>query len=513
MHPSIHAQLTPDKIAYIVAGSNSVVTYKQLDERSNQGAHLLRQVGLQTGDHVCVLSGNDSNFLEIIWAAQRSGLFYTCIPTHLVEREIAFIVKDSGSKVLISSFSISSDLEREIAGCEIFAPNMRNFLEERKDQSSAPIGDEAAGIEMLYSSGTTGMPKGIKTDLPVGGIANRTVLFDFCETRYGMGADMVYLSPAPLYHSAPLRFCMIANRMGATCIIMEKFDPEAALALIERFGVSHAQFVPTHFIRMLKLPDDIRSKYDLSSLQVIIHAAAPCPAGVKADMIEWFGPIISEYYAGTEMNGLTVINSPEWLERPGSVGRPVWGRIQICDEGGDLQPAGTVGAVFFADGPTFEYHNDEAKTAGSRNRHGGSTLGDVGWVDEDGYLYLTDRSSFMIISGGVNIYPQEIENALILHPEVVDVAVIGAPDAEMGEQVVAVIQPASWEAAGPELGERLLEFLSDKVSRTKLPRRIDFDPALPRSDAGKLLKRIVRDRYWPALEASVSSKPSKADQP
>jgi len=494
MHPSIHARTTPDKPAYIMAGSGETVTYADLDARSNQGAHLLRALGLKRGDGIALMLENDARFFEIVWAAQRAGLYYSCVSTRLAPPEIAFIVADSGSRVLVASAPVAADLVApELI---IFAPGTRDFVAERDAFPTTPIADETPGTDMLYSSGTTGRPKGIRPPLPEGSLDQTNALTEFGRSHYGMASDTIYLSPAPLYHSAPLRWSMSVQKLGGTVIVMEKFDPEAALALIERFRVTHAKFVPTHFIRMLKLPEDVRGRYDLSSLRVVFHAAAPCPVEVKSAMMAWFGPIIHEFYAGTEANGLTAIGPQDWLAHPGSVGRAVWGTIRICDEAGEPLPVGEVGAIHFADGPAFAYHNDPEKTASSRNRHGWTTLGDVGRVDAEGYLYLTDRQSFMIISGGVNIYPQEIEDAIVTHPKVADVAVIGAPDAEMGERVVAVVQPADWADAGPALVDDLTTWLQGRIGRIKQPRQIDFVRELPRHPTGKLLKRLVRDRYW-----------------
>jgi long-chain acyl-CoA synthetase len=495
MHPSIHAARTPDKPAYIMAGSGERVTYAQLEARSNQGAHLFRALGLKRGDGVALLLENSARFFEIVWAAQRAGLYYTCLSTRLATPEIAFILSDSGSRVLIASMPVPADLPTE--GVTVFAPGARDFVAERGAMPETPIADQSPGNDMLYSSGTTGRPKGIRPPLPEGSLSQTNALTEFGRSSYGMNADSIFLSPAPLYHAAPLRWCMSIQKLGGTVIVMEKFDPEETLALIERFAVTHAQFVPTHFIRMLKLPEDVRASYDLSSLQVAYHAAAPCPAEVKQAMIDWWGPIIHEFYGGTEANGLTAIGPEEWLTHPGSVGRAIWGRIRICDEDGEPLPPRETGNIYFSDGAPFEYHNDPEKTAQSRNRRGWTTLGDVGWVDDEGFLYLTDRQSFMIISGGVNIYPQEIEDALITHPRVADVAIVGAPDADMGERVVAVVQPMDWADAGPALAEELCAHLSGRVGKLKLPRQIDFDPELPRHPNGKLLKRIVRARYWP----------------
>ncbi|MDR7104122.1 acyl-CoA synthetase [Croceicoccus sp. BE223] len=502
MHPSVHAAATPAKPALIMAASGEPVTFEMLEDRSNRTAHLLRSLGLVRGDVIALLLDNRPEFFDLVWGAHRCGLYYVCISTQLLPAEIEFILQDCGAKVLFAAPGLDgkvADVARANA-VDLFSvagKTGRDYLAEREAMPATRIADESAGNDMLYSSGTTGRPKGIKPPLPDGPLAVPNGLTRLGESAYGMGPDTVFLSPAPLYHAAPLRWCMAVQMLGGTVVVMDKFDPEAALAAIERYGVTHAQWVPTHFVRMLKLPDEVRARYDCSTLRNVFHAAAPCPVEVKQAMIAWWGPIVHEFYGGTEANGLTNIGPQDWLRKPGSVGLPMWGTPKICDEDGNELPAGQTGTIYFADGQPFEYHNDPEKTAASRNAHGWTTIGDVGWLDEDGFLYLTDRKSYMIISGGVNIYPQEIENQLLLHPEVADAAVIGAPDPDLGERVVAVVQPADPDAAGPELAERITAFLRTKVGRIKVPRQVDFDPALPRTPTGKLMKRLVRDRYWP----------------
>jgi long-chain acyl-CoA synthetase len=505
MHPSHHARTNPDKPAYIMAGSGETVTYGQLEARSNQGAHLFRSLGINKGDSVALFLENTPRYYEILWAAQRSGLRFTAISSKLTAGEVEYIVKDCEAKAFIASESLAGvalPLAPLIPGVKLYmvdgaAPPYDSFEAARAAFPTTPIADEGAGGAMLYSSGTTGRPKGVKRavtgetpiDAPNG-------LAMMGQALYGWTPDSIYLSPAPLYHAAPLGWSMGVQALGGTVVLMERFDPEDALRLIEKHKVTTAQWVPTHFVRMLKLDPAVRSRYDTSSLTQVFHAAAPCPVPIKQQMIEWWGPIISEYYAGTEGNGFTAINSAEWLEHKGSVGRSLNAELKICDEDGNPLPPRTEGTVYFAGGGEFEYHNDPKKTAESRNQHGWTTLGDVGWVDEEGYLYLTDRKSFMIISGGVNIYPQEIENLLITHPKVADVAVVGAPHEEMGEQVVAVIQPANWADAGDELAAELSAFARANLSHVKAPRRIDFMAELPRHQTGKLYKRLIRDAYW-----------------
>ncbi|MBB5685899.1 acyl-CoA synthetase [Sphingobium boeckii] len=501
MHPSVHAENRAGKPAFIMGATGETVNYAQLEARSNQGAHLFRSMGLSRGDGLAVMLDNNRFFLEVIWAAQRAGLYYTCISTRLVPAEVAFILDDSGAKALVTAGAIVPDIAQAARDLGIAILTVgggeRDFEVERAKFPETPIADQSPGNDMLYSSGTTGRPKGIRPPLPEGSLAETNPLTELGQTVYGMDSDTVFLSPAPLYHAAPLRWCMSVQKLGGTVIIMEKFDAEEALALIERYRVTHAQWVPTHFIRMLKLEPDVRARHDTSSLKTVFHAAAPCPVPVKQAMMDWWGPIIHEFYGGTEANGLTSIGPEEWLARPGSVGRPMWGRPRICDDDGHALPPRETGTIFFADGAPFSYHNDPEKTAASRNRHGWTTIGDVGWLDEEGYLYLTDRKSFMIISGGVNIYPQEIEDALVIHPKVADVAVIGAPDPDMGEKVVAVVQPADWADAGEALAGELMDWLRPRIGKVKLPRQIDFDRELPRNPTGKLVKRLVRDRYWP----------------
>jgi fatty-acyl-CoA synthase len=326
-----------------------------------------------------------------------------------------------------------------------------------------------------------------------------SVLGGLIGQLYGVDEHTVYLSPAPLYHSAPLAWTAAVHSWGGTNVVMEGFDAAEALALIERHRVTHAQWVPTMFVRMLKLPDAERGRHDLSSMRVAVHAAAPCPLEVKRRMIEWWGPIIVEYYGGTEFNGMTLCTSEEWLAHPGTVGTALVGTIHICDDTGAELPPGTPGIIYFErDTAAFTYHNDDAKTLAAQHPDHPlwTKLGDIGYVDEEGYLYLTDRESFMIISGGVNIYPQEIEDALVMHPAVHDVAVIGVPNADLGEEVKAVVQLAPGRAASDELVAELLDHARDRLAAYKVPRSIDIVDELPRQETGKLYKRLLRDRYW-----------------
>ena len=512
MYPTILAKSHPEKAAYRMAGSGEAVSFRQLDERSNQGAHLFRSLGVKQGDAIAILLENHPRFFEICWAAQRSGLYYTPISYRLTAPEVEYIVRDCGAKLLITSAAtrdVAAALAPRLAdlagrflvggSCEGFA----NWEAAIAPQPTTPIADELEGADLLYSSGTTGRPKGVKQ--PVWGkpIGTPSSVLPLMKVLYGVDENSVYLSPAPSYHAAPLRFCMAAQRLGATCIVMENFDAAAALELIERHRVTHSQWVPSMFVRMLKLPEAERRRHDLSSLRIAVHAAAPCPIPVKEQMIAWWGPVLFEYYAGTEGNGFTAINSTDWLAHKGSVGRPLNAKIHILDDDGKELPTGQPGAIYFEGGPTFEYHNAPEKTAGSRTPEGWSTLGDIGYLDAEGYLYLTDRKAHMIISGGVNIYPQEAENLLVTHPKVADVAVFGIPNEDFGEEVKAVVQPVDMADAGPELERELIAFCQSQLSKLKCPRSIDFEAELPRHPTGKLYKRLLRDRYWGNRESRI----------
>jgi len=512
LHPHIHARTQPEKPAYIMAGSGEVVTYRQLDERSNQGAHVFRSLGLKKGDTVALMMDNNARYFEICYAAQRSGLFFVAMSSRLTTSEAEYIVNDSGAKVLIASVSLAEQAAGLLSATPKVAKRFSvggalqghaSWEDATRAMPTTPIADQTAGRDMLYSSGTTGRPKGVKPELLEEGIDVPGPFLMLAKGLYGMGPETIYLSPAPLYHAAPLRYNMTVMRFGGTSVIMEHFDPEEALRLIEKHKITHCQWVPTMFVRMLKMPEAARRKYDVSSIKYAIHAAAPCPIPVKEQMIAWWGPVIYEYYGGTEGNGYVACDSKEWLAHKGTVGRAKLGEIRIVGEDGQIQPPRQEGTIYFANGPTFEYHNDPKKTAESRNAQGWSTLGDVGYVDEEGYLYLTDRKAYMIISGGVNIYPQEAENLLITHPKVADVAVIGVPDADFGEAVKAVVQPASMAEAGPALEQELIAFCRASLSPIKCPKSIDFDPALPRHPTGKLYKRLIRDRYWQGHKSKI----------
>ena len=511
MHPRLHAESQPNKPAIIMAESGEMVTFAQLEQRANRGAHALRQLGLSNGDTVAIACDNRLEFFDVYWAAQRSGVILVLLSARLKIDEIAYIVNDSGAKVLLVSDAMA-DTARAVAVDRAAMPHLQQIVTIGAvdnltqwealcaKQPSTPIADEEIGGRMVYSSGTTGRPKGIKFAAATGTPIQPNPGAMLFERLYGLNGDTTYLSPAPLYHSAPMGMTAGIQAVGGTAVVMPKYDPEAYLRAIERWKITASMVVPTMFIRLLGLPEDVRQRYDLSSLKTVIHAAAPCPMPVKQAMIDWFGPIIEEFYAGSEGNGHVTISSEEWLERPGSVGRAVVGKIHICDDQGDELPQGETGTIYFSGGKPVSYHNDPIKTASAHNpKHPEwSTMGDVGRIDDAGYLFLSDRKDFMIISGGVNVYPQEVENLLITHPAVADAAVFGVPNPAFGEEVKAVIQPRNWDAACDGLAQELINWCRERLADVKCPRSIDFERELPRAETGKLYKKELKARYWPA---------------
>ena len=511
MHPRIHAQTRPDAIALIDAGTGVEISYSALEARANRGAHALRKLGLRNGDAIALCCDNRPEFIDIYWAAQRAGLVLVAVSSRLKAAEIAYIVNDSKSQVLFIAAAMA-DTAHDLAAIRDQMPGLTSIVAIdavagfpewsalAATESERPIADEQIGSRMVYSSGTTGRPKGIRYPAAHGSPVQENPGARVFGSLYRLNAETVYLSPAPLYHASPLGFVTAVQSLGGTVVMMKKFDAEDFLGAIERWRITTVQVVPTMFIRLLRLPEDKRASYNLSSLKIVIHAAAPCPVPVKHAMIKWLGPIIDEFYAGSEGNGHCTITSEEWLRKPGSVGRAVIGTLHICDEAGVEVPIGETGTIFFSGGRRFDYHNDDAKTASSRNplHADWSTMGDVGRVDEDGYLFLSDRKDFMIISGGVNIYPQEVENLLVTHPAVADAAVFGVPNADFGEEVKAVVQPTDWSQAGDALAQELIAFCRANLADVKCPRSIDFDPALPRAETGKLYKKEIKARYWPA---------------
>lgn len=502
--PDAHAQIAPDRPAVIMADTGRVVTYRELVADSRSISALMWSRGLRHGDCVAILMENNAELVKIAWAAQRTGLRYVTLSTRSSPEELGYILTDSAAQALFTSEKFLDAAISALATTDMVKHRFAvGASREHFENLAAAIGvnpsteavDECEGVDMLYSSGTTGRPKGIVAELPLDPIGTPPGVAALLQSRWGFSSATVYLSPAPLYHAAPLRFNMAVHRYGGTTIVMERFVAETAMALIERHRVTHTQMVPTMMIRILKLPTEERQTYDVSSLQVLVHAAAPCPPDTKRGMIEWLGPIVHEFYSSTENALFTAIDSPEWLEHQGSVGRSLLGTVHILDEEGRELPPGETGVIWSENGLSFEYLNDAEKTAASRNDRGWTTVGDLGYLDDGGYLYLSDRRVDLILSGGVNIYPREVEDVLAVHPKVSDAAVFGIPHDELGEVVHAVVRPVPSIEPGPDLEDELLGYLSTKLAKYKLPRRIDFQSELPRHETGKLYKRVLRDQY------------------
>jgi long-chain acyl-CoA synthetase len=496
------------KPALVMGGDGLTWTFGELRRRTDEAAAVLAAHGLRFGDHIAVLFANEPELFPVVWAAQRTGLYYTPVNWHLTPDEAAYIVADCGAKLLFFSPAQRELAERISAAVPAVVPVVTGDGPPATDPGRAatdpgpaarPSGDSAngdlpqrwEGFAMFYSSGTTGRPKGIARPAVRTPLGTAGPIDALMRQLYGLGPDSVYLSTGPLYHAAPLGWSTATQRAGGTTVVMERFDARQTLELIERYRVTHVQFVPTMMQRLLRLPAQDRQRYDLSSLRTVVHAAAPCPVDLKREFIDWFGPIVWEYYAGSEGNGYFAIDAADWLAHPGSVGRALYGTPHVLDDDGTELPPGEVGTVWFEGTAAFAYHNDQAKTAGAFNDQGWSTLGDVGRLDTGGYLYLSDRRVDLIISGGVNIYPQEIENVLTAHPAVYDAAVVGVPDEEMGQRVVAVVQAEP--GADSDLAEQLFAHCGAHLAGFKCPREIVFTSELPRLPSGKLLRRWVRD--------------------
>ncbi|WP_349270734.1 acyl-CoA synthetase [Mycolicibacterium parafortuitum] len=509
MYPGRRVGEHPDRIALIMAGSRDSLTYRQLDERANRVANYFRAIGLRRADHIAIFTENHLDMVVTMAAAERCGLYYTPINSFLSVEEAAYIVDDCGAQLLVTTaakMDVAQGFPERcpkvehwlVIGAEAPAAPFEGFSAVIEQYPPAPVPHERLGTPMFYSSGTTGRPKAVKRQLPDVAPDEQLGIEAMGRRLFRMREGMTFLSTAPLYHSGPQSSISIGLRLGATIIVMERFDTEGFLALIEEFRVTHTMVVPTMFSRVLKLPSEIRDSYDYTSLEAVVHGAAPCPRQVKQDMLDWWGPVIYEYYGGTEANGTCGCTPQEWLANPGTVGRAFFGEIVIRDDDGNDLPAGVPGTIWFRGGnSSFEYLNDPEKTAEAQDPSGTmSKIGDIGYLNEDGYLFLTDRQAFVIISGGVNIYPQEIENLLITHPEVMDAAVFGVPHEDMGEAVKAVIQPLDPNGGTPELAQRLSEFCAEHLARFKCPRSFDFIDEMPRLPTGKLYKRQLRDEYW-----------------
>jgi acyl-CoA synthetase (AMP-forming)/AMP-acid ligase II len=512
-HPSFHAAQTPQKPAFIMAEDGAVLTYEELTARAAQAANLFVSLGVEQGDTVAFLLENHIRYPELVWAAKNSGLRYVAVSTHLNATDAGYIVADCGAKLLVTSWALRDIAFDAVAGLEVrphllmldgAEPPFASYEELLETQPATPLTGRRRGASMLYSSGTTGRPKGIKTVIPNLPPEVPPSRFGLIVPLYEFDEQTVLINPGPFYHSGPLRFMMTVQRCGGTVIGFRRFDAQAVLDAIGRYGGSHGFFVPTMFARMLKLPSAARENARLATMRHAVHAAAPCPPALKRAMIEWWGPVIDELYSGTEAVGHTFISAQEWLDHPGSVGKPASNcKIKIVDAAGNTLPPGQPGRILMSNGLDVAYHGAAAKSSSLYEDDGFASLGDVGYLDDDGYLYLTDRESHMIISGGVNIYPQEAEMVIGQHPAVADVAVIGVPHADMGEEVKAVVQPVSWPADPPALAAGIMEFCRARLSAIKCPRSVDFVQTLPRNEMGKLVKRLVKEPYWRAQSRQI----------
>ncbi|MET0240829.1 MAG: AMP-binding protein [Sphingobium sp.] len=512
MHPRDHAVTKPDHPALVVADTGEILTYGALEAAANRLAQYFRSIGLQPGDKIGLMLRNGPEYAIVYWAVQRSGLLVVMLSTHLKPVEAAYILNDSGARLLVTSTDIGETVATLAAQRATLIPSVEailnsgggeiagslSFHETLAPLPATPITDERSGFYIIYSSGTTGRPKGIMLPFTPGPIEQLSPV-EGSWRLYATFDPLVSFCAGPLYHGAPVSGMLITHRLGGTYVTMRKFDAETALTAMQDWRVAHAQFVPTMFARMLALPEEVRGRFDLSALQYVSHAAAPCPVEIKRRMIDWFGPIIHEYYGASENLGGTYITSAEWLEKPGSVGRSMVAPIHICDEDGQALPPDTEGLIYFEvpKGRIFTYLNDAEKTAKARHpvHDNWFCVGDIGRMDADGYLFLTDRRDFMIISGGVNIYPQAVEDALIVHPRVLDAAVIGVPNADFGEEVKALIQPRDWADAGDALAADLARWCRERISSVSCPRSFEFVAELPRLASGKLAKHELRRLY------------------
>lgn len=500
------ASTEPDRTAVIVGATGERHSRRDISQRAERMAQWLVGQGLEPGDRFAVFLENRIEFLELGFAARRAGLYMTPVNTHLVADDIAYLLTNSGAKLVVASDKTLPAL-RQLGGgvmpaCwtvdvdETDARSLARGLAQMDRARFVDLDDRPVGRELIYTSGTTGRSKGVLIALRPAAARGAVTPADVTLARMlRLDERVVYFHPAPLYHSAPLRYSLRVLDFGGQVVLMDRFDPETSLALIERYEVTHSQWVPTMFGRMLNLPPEVRHAYDLSSHRIAMHAAAPCPTSTKQAMLDWWGDILVEYYAGSEQQGTTIITSGEWRERPGSVGRAAIGQIHIVDDNDmELKP-GEIGRVYFSGGSEFEYLGDPDKTKDARNGRGWGTYGDLGYVDEQGYLFLSDRRADLIISGGVNLYPQEIENVLLGCPDVEDVAVVGAPDADLGEAPLAIVVASDARNEADRTAKQIAEFARGRLNRMQTPRGIVFVESLPRSEAGKLLRRILKEQY------------------
>lgn len=503
MHPFIHSTATPDKPAVIVG--DATLTYAELDTFSRRLAAALFATGIARGDTIAIMTPNCTSFFVIAWAAQRSGLYYVPLGYHLRASEIAYVLADSGAKAFFVADKFAMQALEALAALKEKAPallvgvgsrlaDMPCFGEMIATQRQ-PLSGDVEGGDLLYTSGTTGRPKGVKRALdfaPLGSDVRRVTRL---RELFEMDQDTVFYTPAPVYHAAPLRFAMTVLRLGGTLVLTERFDPETALHVLVDHRVTHSQWVPTMFVRLLRLSDEQRAAYHAPAHRKAIHSGAPCSAQVKRGMIDWWGPILHEYYSGTESVGFTHVTSQEWLRHPGTVGRP-WGcQIHVLGEDDIELAPGEIGNIYFEGKSGLSYHNDAEKTRQAHSRQGWATMGDIGHVNEDGYLFLSDRKNFVIVSGGVNIYPKEIEETIEANPDVFEAAVFGLPDPEYGEIVQAVVQLHEDCEASPDLAAALFAAVKAKLASYKCPKYLAFEKDFPRLPNGKLQKHVLRDRY------------------
>lgn len=504
-YPECTAVIDPD---------GTEISYHELVEKANAYARGLQDLGLGVGDAVVVLQPNSSELLAAYFAGMQTGLYIVLANWHLAGPEIAYLLSDSGAAAFFAherfaESAVAAANESELTWETLFAigdvPGFRRIEELGAGLGGGRPAHRTAGAPMLYTSGTTGRPKGVRRALSGADPDDQGRSLTWFFEIFGLHPfdNHVHLCGSPLYHTAVLNFTSISIQLGHPAVLMDRWDAEEMLRLIQKHRVTHSHMVPTQFHRLLDLPAEVREQYDVSSLCNVIHGAAPCPDEVKRRMLDWWGPVVTEYYAATEGGGAMITGS-EWLNKPGSVGRPWPGStISILDDEGTELPTGETGTVYMRMGnTTFEYYRDSEKTA---RAHSGNqfTLGDVGYLDEDGYLFLRDRKSDMIISGGVNIYPAEIENELVLHSTVADVAVFGVPHEDWGEEIKAVVQPAEGVEPSEELTSELLEYVRSRIARFKVPRSVDYVAELPRDPNGKLYKRQLRDPYWQGRETAI----------
>ena len=500
------AEEGPGRLA-VIDPDGREITYGGLHAEANRLVHGLRALGLQAGDGVATVLPNSIEMLALYFAVTQAGLYLTPINHHLVGPEIAYIVDDceAGALVVHERFSEACQVAADAIGLPADrrfsvgeVPGFRTWADLTDGQPSTPPDDRAAGAAMHYTSGTTGKPKGVRRKLSGGDPDVAAAGGGFLLRLFGTQAHdgNVHVCGSPLYHTAVLAFASGSLHLGHPVVLMDRWTPESMLGLIERYRVTHSHMVPTQFHRLLALPEEVRARYDVSSLRSMVHAAAPCPVEIKQRMLDWWGPVVYEYYAATEGGG-TVVTPEQWLERPGTVGLP-WptSEIRILDDAGQDVPTGEIGTVYMKLGQgDFEYFKDRGKTDANRTA-GFFTVGDIGYLDEGGYLFLCDRKSDMIISGGVNIYPAEIEGALLTHPDVADAAVFGIPHDDWGEEIKAVVEPAPGVEGDDALTERLLAHCAERLARFKLPKSVDYTDEMPRDPNGKLYKRKLRDPYW-----------------